>query len=184
MRKFVQSDIDIIYEQLKPDEELLWRGKPQLVPNLAYLTTLFFSFLTTLVFLGLRLVKINHSEISINFYQDWFVFTLLLMSIFIVFVIFIYSRNYYNKIKDIFYVVTDTRLTIFNSSKGKIILSKRYSSVKILRYKKTIFDSGSIIFDIEFNDERIKETGFINIDNAEAVLDIINHQLHHTRNKI
>lgn len=182
-RKFEKTEIDLIYEQLRPEEEVLWRGKPKLTPNLSFMTTLFLAFLSIILVIILRILKLNNQFDLMIIFKDWFNVILFIFALVIIISSILYAKRYHIKIKNTFYVISTTRLVIFDSKKQKIFLSKLFSTVKILRLKKTVFDPGSIIFDIEIIDERIKEIGFINIYNAEDVMDIISHQLYHTRNK-
>ncbi len=182
-RKFVETEIDLIYEQLRPEEEVLWRGKPKLTPNLSYITTLALVFLTSIIIIILRIIKLKKNLDLTMVFKDWFALVIFIFALLIVILSIIYAKKYHNKIKNIFYVISSTRLVIFDSKKQKISLSKLFSTVKILRLKKTVFDQGTIIFDIDIIEDRIKEIGFINISNSKDVLDIISHQLYHTRNK-
>ncbi len=180
MRKFLKSEIDLIYDQIQPEEEVLWRGKPKLIPNMAYLSTLLFVLLVILLMLILRVINLKQEN---NLLDDWFFVSLFLIEIGIIIYTLIYTDNYFKKNLNIFYVITSTRVVIFNSKKERIIYSKLFPTIKLLRLKKSVFDSGTVVFDIDIVDSRIIEIGFNNIDNADEVLDIINHQIHHMRNK-
>lgn len=183
MRKFLKTEIDLIYEEIQSNEEVLWRGKPKLIPNLAFMTTLFLVFLANIMLLVLRYLKLNDHFSIFAFFRDWFLFLLILLALGTILILLLYANKYYKKMMNIFYVITSTRLVIFNSEKEKIVFSKLYPTVKLLRLKNTIFDSGTVIFDIDIVDDRIVEIGFNNIDDADEVLNIIKHQLHHMRNK-
>jgi len=179
MRKFQKAEIDLLYESIQPDEEVLWRGKPWLLPNISFISTIGLVLLSTTFLLIFRLIRGKSSTI----FNDWFSTTLLIIIIILILYLVIYTQRYYYRMNEIFYCITSHRLLILNSRKKRIIYSKLYPMIKILRLKKSIFDYGTIVFDIEFNDERLIEIGFNNIENAEEVLDIINHQLHHLRSK-
>ncbi|QVK17198.1 hypothetical protein KHQ81_09890 [Mycoplasmatota bacterium] len=183
MRKFLKTEIDLIYEQLQPNEEVLWRGKPKLMPNVAFMTTVFLLFLANIMLIVLRYLKLNEYFSIFAFFRDWFLLFLVLTAFGTFLFLLFYANRYYKKMMNIFYVITNTRLVIFDSEKEKIIFSKLYPTVKLLRLKNTIFDSGTIIFDIDIVDDRVIEIGFNNIDDADEVINIIKHQLHHMRNK-
>lgn len=179
MRKFQKAEIDLLYESIEPNEEVLWRGKPRLIPNISFLSTVGLAIISLILLLVFRLI----SGKTTNIIDDWFSITLIIIIIVFVLYFALYTHRYYRKMSDIFYCITNNRLLIFNSRKKRIIYSKLYPMIKILRLKRSIFDNGTIVFDIEFDDERLIEIGFNNIENAEEVLDIINHQLHHLRSK-
>ncbi len=183
VRKFLKTEIDLLYEEIQPEEEVLWRGKPRLIPNLSFITTLILILLTDIVFIIMRYLKLNNQFDINTIFLDWFLISLLISAIVIIFYLFYYSQKYYQNMINIFYVITSTRLLIFNSKKGKIVLSKLFPTVKLLRLKKTIFDSNTIVFDIEMIEDRMVEIGFNNINDADEVMDIIKHQLKHLKNK-
>ncbi len=183
MRKFYNTEIDLIYEKLRPEEEVLWRGKPKLMPDLAFMSTLFLVFLTIVLLFVLRLMKLNAQIRMISFVDDWFIIMLIASALGIIIFLLVYAQRHYKKMSSLFYVITSARLVVFDSKKERIILSKLYPMIKILRLKQTIFNSGSVVFDIDLIEDRIREIGFKNIDQAEEVMDIINNQLHHTRNR-
>lgn len=167
-----------MYNELQANEEILWRGKPRILPNFSYISTLLFVLLVSILLITLRLIKINELQIS---YKDWYTIALIIFAIVVVVYLVLFIDKYYRKMKDLFYVVTNTRLVIFNSKKGRIIFTKFYPTIKILRLKKSFFDYGSIIFDIDIINEKIVEIGFNNIVDADKVLNIINKQLTHLR---
>lgn len=172
-RKFNKAEIDLLYEQLKPDEEVLWKGKPRLIPNFTVITSLALFLVSALCFT--ILVFLNDSM------ELWFLYSLVLLDLGIIFYMLNYSVNYLNSINHLFYVITNSRLVIINTDQKKISLYKRFTTVRILRIKRTIFDTASIIFDVDFTNEKLREIGFINIDQADKVLKIINQQLSHMR---
>lgn len=178
LRKFLKSEIDLMYNELQADEKILWRGKPRLFPNFSYISTLLLLFIVSIVYIILRLIKINELQTG---YKDWYTVSLIIFAVLIIVYLVIYIDNYYRKMKNLFYVVTDHRLVIFNAKKQKIIYTKLYPTIKILRLKKSFFDPGSIIFDIDIINEKIIEIGFNNIDEADKVLNIINKQLTNLR---
>ncbi len=178
LRKFLKSEIDLIYNLLQPDEEVLWRGKPKVMPALTYLSTLLFILIISIIFIILRLIKLKELQAD---YWDWYLIALVIFAVVVIFYTIVYIIRYNKKIKDIFYVVTSKRLTIFNSKSERIIMTKLYPTVKILRYKQSLFDPGSIIFDFDIIDFRIVEKGFNNIDEAKKVYTIINKQLTHLK---
>lgn len=183
MRKFLQKEIDLIYDEIQSNEEMLWRGKPKLIPNLAFLSTLFLVFITDIIILTLRVLKItSHFNFSLLF-TDWFLLFLFLIAFATILFMLLYVDKYYKEMMNTFYVITNSRLLIFDSEKEKISFSKLYPTIKVLRLKKTIFDSGTVVFDVDIIDDRLLEIGFKNIDDAKDVLDIIKHQLQHMRNK-
>ena len=49
-RKFEQREIDLLFEKLNPDEEVLWRGKPRLIPNISFLSTILLILITSVLF--------------------------------------------------------------------------------------------------------------------------------------
>ncbi|HEY8365192.1 MAG TPA: hypothetical protein VIK84_06430 [Haloplasmataceae bacterium] len=180
MRKFLKAEIDLIYNQLQSEEEVLWRGKPHIFPSLSYITTLLLVLIINIILLSLRLIKINDLHTS---YKDWYTISLIILLIGTLIYIILYADHHFKKMKDLFYVVTNNRLMIINSKKEKVIHEKLFSTIKVLRLNKSFLDSGSIIFDIDFSKAQVKEIGFSNIDNAEEVFNIIQKQLYHMRNK-
>jgi len=132
-----------------------------------------------MLLIDLRLIQTNQLYET---YKDWYTISLIAFGIITLVCLIWYIDNYYRKMKNIFYVVTDTRLVIFNSKREKIIFTKLYPTIKILHLKKSFLDYASIIFDIDIINEKITEIGFNNIDDAEEVLKLINKQLTHLRN--
>ena len=61
VKKFNQKEIDLIYEQLYNEEEVLWRGKPSVSYNLPYLTTILFVMFILITFLIMRLISLDKS---------------------------------------------------------------------------------------------------------------------------
>jgi hypothetical protein len=173
MRKFVKEEVDLLYNLIKSDEEVLWKSKPNLVPNFTIITTLILFFVASLLFT----ITVYMNDKS----EFWYLFSLIGLDIGIVTYTLFYAYRYYHSINHLFYVITNERLAIIDGHSGRISVYKRYNLIKILRIKKTIFNTASIIFDVDFLGDKMKEIGFINVNNADQVLEIIHQQLKHIR---
>lgn len=173
-RKFYQSELDILYEQLRIDEEVLWRGKPELIANINTVISSILFLLSSVLFTIL---------VSNNNMDSWFFYSLIGLDLFILLYIINYIVSYYLKYKYLFYCITNSRVIIFDYKNKRIEYTKKFQSIKLLKIKKTIYKTGSIVFDIDLNDERVIDIGFENINEPDNVFNIINHQLHHARNK-
>lgn len=173
MRKFTKEELDLIYNVLGFDEELLWREKPKLLPNYTVLSTLF-AFLVTMVLMTV-MVGLNPR------YELWFLVSLILIDVGIVLYGFIYTYLYYITNKDLFYIITSKRLIIYDGKQKDIRYEKLFSMIRILRIKRSFFNTASIIFDVEIDDNRMKEIGFINVSNAVKVLKLIKSRISHLK---
>lgn len=174
MRKFTKSEIDLMYQLIKSDEEVLWKSKPHLVPDFTILTSLFLFLLATSVLLVF--VAMNPKM------PGWYLMSLIIINLGIIVYGALYAYLHYLTTKDLIYVITNTRLIIIDTKTEEMLVSKRYSSIKILRIKKTIFNTASIVFDIDLNhDNKMKEIGFVNVVNADQVLHLIQRQLSHLK---
>ncbi|MDF2699879.1 MAG: hypothetical protein K0Q49_1435 [Haloplasmataceae bacterium] len=178
-RKFEQKEIDLLYEKLNPDEEVLWRGKPRLVPNLSFLTSILLILLITVLFTGVVFVYYTFGI----WYENWYLVGLILLDISIIIYIIFFNRQFAKNIINVFYAVTNKRLIIYSNKNNNIVFYKLFNTIKILNLKKTLFNTTSIIFDVEILNDNIKEIGFNNIENADEVFGLIKHQIQHTKNK-
>ena len=177
MRKFTQEELDSIYNQLRPEEEILWKGKPGLIPNLSILTTLVLCLLSSIIITVLIAIVNPYSF----WYQNFFLLGLTILDGFLILYIMWYCIRYVRKMRRIFYVVTNQRLAIFD--KESCFFYKRFNTIKVLSLKKSLFKSASIIFDIDILKDQIKEIGFINIEHGDEVYQMIKNRLKHTKIK-
>lgn len=173
MRKFTKEELDQIYNLLGFDEELLWRKKPKLIPNYGVLSTLL-AFLIAMVTMTIMVGYNPRSEL-------WFLISLIVMDVAIVLYAFIFSYSYYNTNKDLFYIITSKRLIIYDGKLKEIYFDKLFSMIRILRIKKSFFNTASLIFDVQITDNKLKEIGFMNVGDAEEVLKLIKSRISHLK---
>ena len=173
MRKFTKDELDLIYELIGFDEEILWRSKARLIPNYTILTTLLLFVLALFSFIIIAALHPNR--------ETWYLISLMVITLGVIGFTLYYSYRYYITNKDLFYIITSKRLIIFNSKDNVIQYEMLLSMIRILRIKKTIFNTASVIFDVDLSNDRLKEVGFMNIDDAEKVLNIIKSRVNHLK---
>lgn len=173
MRKFTKEELDLIYNLVGFDEEILWRSKPRLIPHLTILTTLGFFFLAMTLLIVMVALHPHH--------ERWFLFGLILFDVGIILYTLYYSYHHYVSNKDLFYLITNKRLIIYDSQKKEVTYEKLLNMIRLLRIKKTVFNTASIVFDIAVVDDQIQEIGFINIKDADEVLKLIKSRVSYLR---
>lgn len=173
MRKFTKKELDFIYSLLKVDEEVLWKSKPNLIPDFTALTTLLLFFIAMMI---MTFIVASNPQMEL-----WYLLTIIVIDLGIVIYTCLSAHHYYHQNKDLFYLITNSRLLIVDARQEKIVCFKRYNTIRVLRIKKTVFNTASIIFDVDFSDDKLKEIGFTNVNNAEDVLKLIKTRVSHLR---
>lgn len=174
MRKFNKNEIDTLFELIKSDEEILWKSKPNLIPDYTFVTTLLLLLGACIGFIVLSMKNPNIDQ--------WFTYSIAVIGVGIFGYGLFYTYRYFKKINSLVYIITNYRLAIIDMKTKRFIISKRYNLIKILKVKQTVFNTASIIFDIDYHDDRMIEIGFINVNQADKVLAIIHQQVSHVKN--
>ncbi|ERJ11523.1 hypothetical protein [Haloplasma contractile] len=168
-KKLTTEELDLIYDFIRSDEDVLYKTKPKLIPNIHILIT---AGMIMLTLIGLIIFKL------LTEHEPWFLYSLIALLVVVVVLTILFYYRTVNKLNNLLYVLTNYRMIIFDIFYNDIYHQKKYQMIKTLKVRKHYGNLGNIIFDIELKpQDRIEEIGFKNVEDYKDVFKIIQNQV-------